>query len=228
MSSAAEIRDWMKRVMKEKDLSPAAWARISGVAASTVQKAIKEDYQFVTSTRTLTRLASAVGATPPAVDVRQTIEQPSFLGLRYEVGAGLWRMVDDVGQVDFGLAAPVHADPAYAQFPQWLERVVGDSMNLEYLEGTLLHVIDTIALGYAPRAGDHVIVQRLRDQGGISERSVKEVAFGPHGMTLLARSSNPRWANHPIVVTEDGHDQDHCEVQVVGLVLGSYRSRKAS
>lgn len=227
MASASEIRDWLKRTMQERDITPAAWARMSGVAASTIQKAIKEDYQFVTSTRTLSKLAHALGVTPPAVDVRQTQEQPTFLGVRYEVGAGLWRMVDDVGQVDYG-TAPVLADPAYAQFPQWLERVIGDSMNMEYPEATLLHVIDTIALGYAPRAGDHVIVQRTRDQGGTIERTVKEVAFGPHGMVLLARSSNPRWANHPVVVTEDGHDQDHCEVQVVGLVLGSYRSRKAS
>lgn len=227
MQTAAEIRDWMKRVMTEHDLTPAAWARKAGLAPSTIQRAIKENYQFVTSTRTISRLAQAVGVTPPSVDSPQTVEQPTFLGVRYEVGAGLWRMVDDVGQVDYG-HAPVLADPAYAQFPQWLERVVGDSMNLEYIEGTLLHVVDTIALGYAPRAGDHVIVQRMRDQGGTVERTIKEVAFGPHGMTLIARSTNPRWANHPVVVTNDGHDQDHCEVQVVGLVLGSYRSRRAS
>lgn len=228
MASAAEIREWMKRAMREHDTNPAAWARMAGVAASTIQRAIKDDYQFVTSTRTLERMAKALGVTPPPVDSRQTREQPTFLGIRHEVGAGLWRMVDDVSQVDYGHGAPVLADPAYAQFPQWLERVIGDSMNLEYPEGTLLHVIDTIALGYAPRAGDHVIVQRTSDQGSKVERTVKEVAFGPHGMTLMARSANPRWANHPVVVTNSGHDQDHCEVQVVGLVLGSYRSRRAS
>lgn len=227
MATAAEIRDWMRQILRERDLSPAAWAHSAGVSPSTVQKAIKEDYQFVTSTRTLARLANAIGVTPPTVDPGQTREQPTFLGVRHEVGAGLWRMVDDVGQVDYG-SAPVLADPAYAQFPQWLERVVGDSMNLEYPEGTLLHVVDTIALGYAPRAGDHVIVQRTTQQGGTVERTVKEAAFGPHGMNLISRSSNPRWANHPVVVTRDGHDQDHCEVQVVGLVLGSYRSRKAT
>lgn len=229
MLSAAEIREWMKQVMRERDITPGDWAAKSGVHKSTIHRAIKDDYEFVTSTRTLARLAKAVGATLPTVDQPSlTREQPTFLGVRYEVGAGLWRMVDDVGQVDYGQPSPVLADPAYSQFPQWLERVVGDSMNLEYPEGTLLHVIDTIALGYAPRAGDHVIVQRTSVQGGTVERTVKEVAFGPHGMTLIARSTNPRWANHPVVVNGTGHDQDNCEVGVVGLVLGSYRSRRAS
>lgn len=224
--TAAEIREWMLRVMRDKKLTPAAWAHGAGIAKSTINRAIKEDYQFVTSTKTLARLANAAGVTPPAVDPVLTPEQPTFLRVRYQVGAGLWRMVDDVGQVDYG-TAPVLADPAYAQFPQWFERVVGDSMNLEYHEGTLLHVIDTIALGYAPRAGDHVIVQRTKNQGADIERTVKEVQFAPHGMVLCAKSSNPRWANHPVVVKPDGHDQEDCEVQIVGWVLGSYRSRKA-
>jgi hypothetical protein len=227
MQSAAEIREWMKRVMRETGLSEPEWAKRAGVHKSTIYRAIKDDYEFVTSTRTLAKLARAAGVTLPTVDPRQTLEQPRFLGVRYEVGAGLWRMVDDVNQVDFGTPSPVLPDPAYDQFPQWLERVVGDSMNLEYREGELLHVIDTIALGYAPRAGDHVIVQRTRDQGGTIERTVKEVAFGPHGLMLCARSSNPRWANHPIVVTAGGHDQENCLVEIVGWVLGSYRRRQA-
>lgn len=227
MLTAADIRDWMTRVMREKDLNPASWAHKAGLAPSTVQKAIKPEYPYVTSMRSLIALAAAAGVAPPSVDLDLTPQQPTFLRVRYQVGAGNWRMVDEVGQSDFG-TAPVVADPAYAQFPQWFERVIGDSMNLEYPEGTLLHVIDTIELGYAPRVGDHVIVQRTRNQGRDIERTVKEVQFGPHGMTLCARSSNPRWANHPIVVKPDGHDQDDCEVQIVGWVLGSYRSRKAS
>lgn len=227
MQSAAEIREWLKRMMREHDVDAATWARNAGVAKSTINRAIRDDYQYVTSTRTLSKLAHALGVTPPSVDsTNPTVDSPTFLSVRYQVGAGLWAMVDELNHTEYG-RAPVLADPAYAQFPQWLERVVGDSMNLEYAEGTLLHVIDTIALGYAPRAGDHVIVQRTRD-GGDSERTVKEVAFGPGGIQLVARSSNPKWANHPVVVASDGHDQDHCTVQIVGLVLGSYRSRRAS
>jgi hypothetical protein len=224
MVTAHDIREWMKQVMAAHSLSPAAWARMAGIAPSTIQRAIKEDYQFVTSSRTLGKLATAVGESPPRVD-QPLIMAPTYLPIRHEVGAGLWRAVDDMSQVELG-EGPVLADPAYSQFAQWLERVVGDSMNLEYPPSTLLHVVDTIDLGFAPRAGDHVIVERTRDQGGTVERTVKEIAFNAHGMQLIARSSNPRWANHPIVVTPDGRDLDHCEVRIVGLVLGSYRSRR--
>lgn len=226
MTTADDIRAWMRRVMAEKELTPAAWARRAGVAPSTIQRAIKEDYAFITSSRTLAKLAGAAGVTPPSVDAPLNQREPAtFLSIRHEVGAGVWRMVDDMAQVELG-TAPVFAEPAYADFPQWLERVIGDSMDEEYPEGTLLHIVDTIALGYAPRAGDHVIVERRRDQGGTVERTVKEVTFGPGGrMQLIARSKNPRWRANPVVVL-NGHDQDNCEVQVVGLVLGSYRRRR--
>jgi hypothetical protein len=224
MTSAEDIRRWMRQVLEDHKLSPAAWARSAGLSPSTVQRAIKEDYQFITSSRTLAKLARAVNATPPLVDRPENEREPlMYLVIRHEVGAGVWRMIDDLAQVDFG-TAPVLADPAYSAFPQWLERVVGDSMDLEYPPGTLLHVVDAIELGYAPRAGDHVIVERTRDQGGTIERTVKEVAFGPHGIQLIARSSNPRWKLNPIVVS-GGHDQDNCTVEIKAWVLGSYRRR---
>ena len=223
MLSAADIREWMKKVMVEHDLSVHDWAKKAGVSPSTIFRAIKDDYAFVTSSRTLAKLAAPVGALPPRVD-GPLISKPSFLPIRYQVGAGQWRAVDDMSQVELGVGT-VSADPAYEQFAQWMERVVGDSMDLEYKPGTLLHVVDTIDMGFAPRAGDHVIIQRSRDNGDV-ERTVKEVAFGPHGIQFISRSSNPRWANHPIVVTDGGFDLDHCEVEIVGLVLGSYLSRR--
>lgn len=135
-------------------------------------------------------------------------------------------MVDELGQLEYG-SHPVAADPAYERFPQWLERIVGDSMNLDYPgNGWFLHVVDAGEMGYAPRPGDHVIIQRTRD-GGDHERTVKEVSYGPKGLTFIAKSSNPEWASRPIVLAEDGvHDAEHCEVRIVGYVLGGYFSRK--
>lgn len=222
---AERIRQWMRQVMREKALTSAAWARMAKINRSTINRAINPDYQYITSTVTLSKLARAANVAPPSLDPPQLgREVATQLPIRHEVGAG-WRAVDDVGQRAYGFA-PVLADPAYSGFPQWLERVVGDSMDLEYPPGTLLHVVDTIELGYAARAGDHVIVQRTRD-GGDAERSVKEFAFGPGGVKkLISRSSNPRWANHPIVLNPDGRDLEHFQVEIVGLVLGSYRSRR--
>lgn len=106
-----------------------------------------------------------------------------------------------------------------------MERVVTDSMDLDYPIGTLIHVVDAIGIGYAARSGDHVVIERKQD-GGLAERSVKEVRVTRAGLELICRSSNPRWAGS--VAVHEGQDEDHCTVAIVALVLGSYRSRRTS
>ncbi len=225
MEAAERIRRWMNHVLEDRGMTPPEWAKLAGVAPSTIQRAIKPDYQFTTSSKTLAKLASAVGIDLPAIEESSSAavgkERPKFLPIRYEVGAGIWRSVDDV-QSFYG-AGPVQSDPDFAGFDQWLERVVTDSMDKEYAIGTLLHVIDSRALGYAPRTGDHVIVERRRD-GGMCERTVKEVIVTPAGVEFWPRSNNPKWSG-PILLG-DGREDDFIEVEIVGFVVGSYRSRK--
>lgn len=224
MQAAAKIRDWLRETAAARGWTYARWAKQAGVAASTVQRAIRDDYEFVTSSRTLAKLAEAAGVDPPAIEALTDSvarQQPlKLLPIRYEVGAGIWRSVDDVHEA-YGVG-PVRADPAFEGFEQWLERVVTDSMDKEYAIGTLLHVVDAISIGYAPRTGDHVIVERRQD-GGLSERTVKEVVVTRQGVQLWPRSNNPKWAG-PIDYRA-GMEGDHCDVHIAGLVLGSYRAR---
>lgn len=221
MTPAEQIRKWMKETLASTGMGPGEWADKAGIAKSTVFRAMKDDYQFVTSSRTLAKLASAAGVSPPGLAAPSAAPvTPMFLPVRYEPGAGLWRLVEDA-QVFLG-TYPVAPDPAFAGFPQWLERPVGDSMDLEYRQGELLHVVDAIEMGYAPRPGDHVILVRRRAGGQEVERTVKEVAFGPGGrVEFWPRSTNPRW-REPLVL-DAGRWTD--EVEVVGLVIGSYRPR---
>ena len=60
-----DIRTWMTDTMAAKRWSAAEWAHKAGVAPSTIQRAVKEGYQFVTSTNTLTTLAEAAGVSAP-------------------------------------------------------------------------------------------------------------------------------------------------------------------
>lgn len=225
MNTAASIREWLLATLETTGLSVKAWARESGVAASTIHRALKEDYQFVTSSRTLNKLATAAGvAAPDATSIEPQRVGANFLPIRYEVGAGLWQELTD-SQVFLGTGT-VAADPAYSGFPQWLERVNGDSMDREYREGELIHVVDAIALGYSPRHGDHVILVRRRMNGGEVERTVKEVVRSTTGtFEFWPRSSNPRW-NKPIVLEEGGFDDPSLEVEIAALVIGSYRPRR--
>lgn len=215
----------MLETMAATGLTVRAWALKSGVAASTIHRALKDDYQFVTSSRTLSRLATAADVSPPdAAGVDAQLVGAEFLPIRYDVGAGLWQEVSD-SQIFLGTGT-VAPDPAYSGFPQWLERVQGDSMDEEYRTGELVHVVDAIALGYAPQHGDHVILVRRRIDGQEMERTIKEVVRQPGGvLEFWPRSKNPRW-NAPIRMTDGTIGDDTVEVEVAAVVIGSYRPRR--
>lgn len=226
--TASEIRSWMKTVLEEKDWSPARWAREAGVAPSTIQRAIKDDYEFVTSSRTLDKLAKAADTPAPLVSQNiSTIASPRFLDVRYRTGAGLWHEAGDEVQAFEGVF-PVTADPAYAGYAQWLERVVGDSMDRDYPDGCFVHVVSTSDMGYSPRPGDHVILVRYRNDGQEIERTIKEVVRKGSRLEFWPRSTNPRWQEPVVLAGGDGQIADLHRVEVAGLVLGSYRPRRAA
>lgn len=223
MKTAQTIREWLRATLDSRPgLTVASWAKAAKVAPSTIHRALKPDYQFVTSSSTLSKLATAADVPAPDATAEPQLVGAEFLPIRYDVGAGLWQEVTD-SQVFLG-AGTVAPDPAYSGFPQWLERVQGDSMDREYRPGDLVHVVDAIALGYASQHGDHVILVRRRQDGGEIERTIKEVVRTPRGVEFWPRSDNPRW-NRPVVLSGDLSD-DSTEVEVAALVIGSYRPRR--
>lgn len=142
------------------------------------------------------------------------------LAVRYEVGAGGFHERDELPQRPYGFHV-VRAIPPYQSLPQWLERVVSDSMDRLIPVGSLLHVVDALSFEYAPRHGDIVIVQRTRAQGALVERTVKQVALKRGVLELWPRSHNDRWQG-PVVVEGDAPVEDMV-VEIVGLVLRSYQ-----
>lgn len=74
------------------------------------------------------------------------------------------------------------------------------------------------------RVGDLVVVERRRGGGLLRERTIKEVAFNARGkMELWPRSTNPKWSQ-PIVLNGGVKPGEDLEVEIVGLVVGSYAS----
>lgn len=225
MTTAATIRSWLQETLTDTGLTVKQWAKRAGVAESTIHRALKEDYQYVTSSRTLSRLASAIGVAAPETNSSEPqMVGAEFLPIRYEVGAGNWQEISD-SQVFYG-SGTVAPDPAYASFPQWLERVSGDSMDREYRDGELIHVVDALALGYAPQHGDHVVLVRRRNNGAEMERTVKEVVRTQSGtFEFWPRSSNPRW-REPVRLVDGVEEDQSIEIEVAALVIGSYRPRR--
>lgn len=148
----------------------------------------------------------------------------NILQVRYRVRAGLWQEVEfEEPPEDFSLH--VLPSPKFAEWPQWLERVEGDSVNLRVPDGHYIHVVDALEMGYSPRTGDWVVVERLRDQGAIRERTVKQVevvAGVPRDLVRLwPRSTNPKWSD-PMDLQMGARPDEEVEARIVGLVVGSY------
>lgn len=218
---ARDIREWMKRVMKEKDWSARHWAGAAKVTPSTVQKAIKDDYPFVTSSKTLVKLARAAGVdTPDFARTGASASKDILLPIRFEVAASGFLPRDEMPQQPYGYREVAPIRP-FADFTQWIERVVNDSMDRLIPPGSEIHVVDAIELGYVPRHDDVVVIERSRLGGALVERTVKQVALTAAGPEFWPRSHNARWKS-PISLTADTTSTEDVEVRIVGLMIRAY------
>ena len=59
------IAEWMQGVLDRQEISARAWAEKAALGKDTVSRAIRDDYEHVTSTRTIAALAEAIGERPP-------------------------------------------------------------------------------------------------------------------------------------------------------------------
>ena len=142
------------------------------------------------------------------------------LPVLFTVAAGAWRENDDHNQ-DHPRMAPAQRLPPYDAWPQWLEEVEGDSMNRMIPPGSLVHVVDTRAMGYEARHGDLVVVLRTRAGGFFQERTIKQVELTPHSVELWPRSYNEKWST-PLEVSNGAKDDETATVAIVGKVVRAY------
>jgi lambda repressor-like predicted transcriptional regulator len=145
------------------------------------------------------------------------------LRVLYRVAAGSWVETDETSQ-ELEEYAPISPRPDIPLTDQWAEIVVGDSFNLHYPEGTILHVRGGWAFDpRAPRARPpRVIVARKRAGGLLVERTIKEAVVNAAGeVELWPRSTNPRWSK-PIHLEGGLRPGEDMVVEIVGLVIGAY------
>lgn len=233
MTTAADIRVWMRDTLADTGLTIREWAERSGVSPSTISRALNDSYEFVTSGRTLQKLASGAGVKAPLISsIAATPPSLALLPVRGTVQAGAWLEHDmcDQREAETYPAAP---DPRFPANAQWLSEVAGDSMNdlqrhgrpAGLYPGDLIHCIDAEAIDYTPATGDIVEVERLRAQGGIRELTVKEIEVTPNGILLWPRSTNPKWSQPIELLTADDASQtdSDTEIRIRGWVIGSLR-----
>jgi SOS-response transcriptional repressor LexA len=111
---------------------------------------------------------------------------------------------------------PVARDARFPRARQYALRVVGDSMNLDYPDGSYVTCVDFAESGLAAVEGMTVHVERLRAGGQLVEITLKLIGRQGGQLVLMPRSSNPFW--QPIAFRESDAD-----VIVKGVVTGGWR-----
>lgn len=216
---------WSDRAKARMEALGLSAADLSKTAEVPYDQVLKQLKGLVDNPRgeTMKRLAEALQMTEKelrfgagdGVDVVPVEDGRVRLPIRFRVAAGSWLEVDDIVDEPFGHqeALPLRGVPLS---DQWFEQVVGDSFNMRWPEGTLLHVRSAWALDPFKMHGRRVIVQRKRHQGAMIERTVKEIVVTTTGkLELWPRSYNPQWSK-PLKFKDGLKDGD--EVEIVGLV----------
>lgn len=223
-------RQRLRELVSEVGPSARALSLAAGLG-STAIKDILSGKSRDPGAATLAQIAGALGVDPsqlmendqgsPVLTTSNVKLALRHLPVRYKVQAGHWIALDaDEPPEQVQLA--VLPDPRFARFPQWLEKVVGDSVDQRIKAGQYAHVVDAAEMGYAPKTGDWVVVERRRDDGAIRERTIKQVALGPDGQVKLwPRSNNPKW-QVPVDLRCGARSGESVEVAIVGYVIGAY------
>ncbi len=148
-------------------------------------------------------------------------EKPKSVPVVGETAAGLWSEPDSWDEAKY---PPVPFVPTrYAELEQRAYRVVGPSMNLKGIhDGTFVITVRYWEVRNQPQDGDTVVVERRRD-GGLIERTLKEIVIRSDRIELRPRSSDERF-KEPMVIPRDvsRHRSEPLEIEIVALVIGSY------
>lgn len=213
--------EYLRLVLAETGKSASELATLVGVSHTTFTRLLKNpEYKYAPKFPTLRALSEKTGVPLlPGLSAEETEPEIRYLSVMHRVQAGYWVEDDAYAQAEVDrFAHPVAVDARYAHWRQWLELVMGDSANKKVADGAFVHVVDSIDMGYSPRHGDWVIVERRR--AGLRERTIKQVEISGRQVALWPRSTNPKWSE-PVDLTAGAAEQD-IEVEVVGLVIGAY------
>lgn len=131
------------------------------------------------------------------------------------IQAGTWidrSIVDDSGEYEI---IPVARDPRFPHARQYSLKVSGDSMDLEYPDGSYVTCVDFYESGLQAKQG--MVVHVERHNGPLVEATLKAIDIGSGETILVPRSSNPR--HKPIKLNGD----EGTQIVIRGAVIGSYR-----
>ncbi len=214
------VQSWRRYEWGQRDLT---FDQLSGLAAAvsaTREELIAEQQRILAGEFPASSPAATVTSLPPPA-IRP--HEGGSLPIRDRIQAGAWLLADDAA-TDIVRSYQGVRDPRFPYADQWYSEVVGDSVDrLKIFDGDLVHCVDIVGIGYYPKTGDVVEVERRRFQGAERELTIKQVEITPEGAVLLwPRSTNARWTE-PLSVRAGTAETEEVEVRIRGLVLASIR-----
>lgn len=170
----------------------------------------------------LAKLASALDTTPDWFmnigDDESPLARVKSVGGLDVIGniqAGNWidrTLIDEAEEREI---IPVARDPRFPNAKQYALGVVGDSMDVDYPEGSYVTCVDFYDSGLSMRDG--LVVHVERHNGPLVEMTLKAIETIDGVKMLVPKSTNPR--HKPIRPDGDGGT----EIVIRGVVTGSYR-----
>lgn len=149
---------------------------------------------------------------PPIVDVT---------GLRVvsDVAAGAWHEVMHLEEHEEKETIAAARDPRFPRAKQYALRVRGDSMDLDYPDGSYVTCVDFWDAGLPIRDGQVLHIERSKDGGQLIEVTIKAVETIDGKVYLTPRSKNAKWK--PFLIDGD----EATTVLVKGIVTGGWSPR---
>lgn len=150
------------------------------------------------------------GAVPYEIDV-------AGLPLLGSIQAGHWLELGYAQEEAKVEMVPIIRDPRFPHAKQYALRVVGDSMDLDYPDGSIVTCVDFADSGMSLGEGLIVHVERQRAGGQLVEVTLKGIELRRGKMFLVPHSSNPQWQPIPLDSRDGG-----TETVAKGIVLGGW------
>lgn len=207
--------DRLKLLRKQKGHTQVTLAEAMGVEQPTIQR--WESGKREPSLGQLIDLARVLGVEPGTlIDPTLALATGPRLYVRGEVAAGLWREAYELPESEwqtFTGRADVVAEPEH----RFGLRVLGDSMNEIYPEGTIIECVSLF--GHAEALpGKRVVVVRRNSHNEV-EATVKELIEQNGELWCVPRSTNPTHAPFKLSEPEPGIT----EVRIAAVVVASVR-----
>lgn len=220
-----EINEILKNAIIEKYGSIAEGARQMGLHAQNVgdhirkRIKIKPEQALIYNKKLGIPIEKLIFEKPPTNEllVKQPITQGIELPCRFKVGAGTWEELHDLNggysEPFFGYA-PITPDSNYPISEQWVEIVVGDSVNKIFPDGSKVHVREFYSKYEGWPIGKLVIVAHYKN--GLMKRTIKRLILQNGKPTLIGESTIDFW-NTPIVFNEPTEEGEIAKIE--GIVL---------